>query len=86
MKNKIVTLDENERWYMCEETIQNGNKYYLGLEMDGDEPSEDAKSCIFKEEKEGENTYLVEETDMEIFRFITSVFAKKLLEAVDDLD
>ena len=86
MKGKVVTLDETERWYICEETVQNGNKYYLGLELAGNEPTEDSKSCIFKEEKEGNNIYLVEETDPEIFKYITSVFIKRLMEAVDNLD
>jgi hypothetical protein len=80
----IVTLDEKDRWYLSEETEQNGVKYFLALEIgEDDEPTD--KSKIFKEEIDGDDTYLTEVDDEDTLKFLGAVFITKFNKVVDDM-
>ena len=94
-KDTTVTLDGKERWYLSDETEQNGIKYFLALKMDeNDEPTlklnEDGElseeSRIFQEKVEGEKTYLVEVTDSEKLKYLVAIFITNFSTMVDELN
>jgi len=81
----IVTLDEQDRWYLTDETEQNGVKYFLGLKLDkNDEPLEESR--IFEEEIIGEDKYLTEVTDENTLKYLSAIFITKFSEMVDELN
>ena len=53
----IVEMENGENFYIADETVQNGVKYYLANKVDeNDEPTTDTK--IFKETLDGNDIYL----------------------------
>ena len=84
MINSVVTLEDNEKWYLSDETEQNGVKYYLGVKLDDkEEPTN--QSRIFMEEKEGEDTFLTEVEDQQIINYLSAIFASKYNDKLDEL-
>lgn len=83
MKNKIVTLDETDKWFLSDETEQNNIKYYLGLKLnDNNKPSDETK--IFMEEHEGEDTYLTEVTDKDIYNYLSAIFITRFDQSIEN--
>ena len=83
-KDTIVTLDENDRWYLAEETTQDGKKYFLAVIVDeNNEPGDISK--IYEEEKENGEYYLTEVTDEKILNYLTAVFIAKANDKLDEI-
>jgi hypothetical protein len=83
-KDTIVTLDENDRWYLAEETTQDGKKYFLAVIVDeNNEPGDISK--IYEEEKENGEYYLTEVIDEKILNYLTAVFIAKANDKLDEI-
>lgn len=84
MIDKVVTLDDNEKWGLSDETVQNNVKYYLGVKLDdNEEPTEESK--IFMEEKEGEDVFLTEVEDKDVYNHLSAIFVSKYNDKADEL-
>lgn len=82
-KDTIVTLDEQDKWYLSDETSQNGNKYFLALKVDENEKPLD-ESKIFMEEIDGDDIYLVEVEDEETLKYLGAVFISNFRDIVNE--
>ena len=69
-----ITLDDNSEYVLLTESIQDGSKYFLAVEVNGDKPTDHYK--LFKEVKDGED-FLVEEVDDKELR-------TKILDDIDE--
>lgn len=84
MINNVVTLEGNENWYLSDETEQNNIKYYLGVKLDeNEEPTNESR--IFMEEREGEDVFLTEVEDKQVFNYLSAIFASKYNDKVDEI-
>ena len=71
--NSVITLDNGEKWYICDQTEQDGNKYYLSLKLDdNNDPSGDTK--IFREVKEDDRVFLDDELTPETYEYLSAIF------------
>lgn len=78
----IVTLGQNRRYYLVDETIQNNIKYFLGTKL-SEEDLPTSESEIFEEFVEDGKTYLTPVIDEEKLTSLVAIFLtkfKKLLE------
>jgi hypothetical protein len=81
----IVTLDNNERYYLTDETEQNESKYFIGSKVDS-ENNLLLDSNIFEEKQENDKYYLEEVKDKDLFNYLAAIFTANLTEIVDDLE
>lgn len=72
----IVTLKDNKRYILVDESIQNGKKYFLGTRIDEDGKPV-AESEIFEELLSNNETYLLPVEDKDVFNTLTAVFISK---------
>ena len=70
---KVITLNDSEKWYICDETLQNNDKYYLALQLDN-ENNVGEESKIFKEVVDGDDVYLDDKIDANDYANLTAVF------------
>lgn len=78
----IVTFDDNEKYYLADETVQNNQKYFLGNKLDeNEEPT--LESVIFKESVENGETYLEELTSGDEHDYISAVFLSNYNDSVN---
>ena len=71
--NKALTLNNNEKWYICDETTQNENTYYLALKFDeNNEPSDESK--VFRKVVKNDRTYLDDKIDEETYKYLLAIF------------
>lgn len=78
----IVTLGENRRYYLVDETIQADKKYFLGTRLSEDD-TPTPESEIFEELHENDNVYLTPVIDEEKLNSLAAIFLakfKKLME------
>lgn len=81
--NAIVEMENGENFYIADETLQNGVKYYLANKVDeNDEPTEESK--IFKETLEGNNIYLDVVKDEDELNYITAIFLANFSNMLDE--
>lgn len=78
----IVTLDNNERYYLTDETEQNESKYFIGSKVDS-ENNLLLDSNIFEEKQENDKYYLEEVKDKDLFNYLAAIFTANLTEIVD---
>ena len=70
---KVITLASGIKWYICDETIYNGNIYYLALKLDEkNEPSDESK--IFKRIEKNDKVYFSDKINEEEFKHLTTIF------------
>lgn len=70
---KTITLNNNEKWYICDQTNQNGNIYYLAIKLDeNNEPGDESK--IFKKVQKDERVFLDDKIDEKTFKYLTAIF------------
>lgn len=64
MVDKIVELENGKTYVLLEETILNNSKYYFGLRLENEEPTNNY--LFFEESMEGNDSFLtpIEEEDM----------------------
>lgn len=82
MIDKIVELENNKSYVLLEETVLNNTKYYFGLRLENEEPTNNY--LFFEETIEGSDTFLapVEEEDMK--GLLLTVFTVNFLDKVYD--
>lgn len=69
----IVEMENGENFYIADETVQNGIKYYLANKVDeNDEPTTDTK--IFKETLDGNDIYLDVVKDESELNYLGAIF------------
>ena len=69
----IVEMENGENFYIADETVQNGVKYYLANKGDeNDEPTTDTK--IFKETLDGNDIYLDVVKDESELNYLGAIF------------
>ncbi|NLL02019.1 MAG: hypothetical protein GX265_03255 [Mollicutes bacterium] len=82
--DSIVTLEDNEKYYLADETVQNGIKYFLANKLDETEEIT-TEAYIFEEIKDGEDFYLDEVTDVEKMKYLTAVFTSNLINDMEEM-
>jgi len=80
----IVTLEDGERYYLADETVQNGIKYFLANKLDGEDNLTE-ESFIFQETVDGADTYLDLVEDETVSNYIAAVFTANFVSEVDEM-
>jgi hypothetical protein len=83
--NTIVTLEDNSKYYLADETYQNGKKYFLGNKLDENEEPTDV-SEIFEENLENGDTYLDIIDDPELLKSLGTIFTANFSNMVDETE
>jgi len=81
----IVTLEDNERYYLVDETVVQGTKYFLANMLDDKDNLTD-KSVIFEEKKEGDDIFVDVVKEQKLFNYITALFTASFIEKVNELE
>lgn len=76
--NTIITLDTNEKYIVLNETLYEGNKYFMVMGIDDKKQVIPEKAGIFKECVEGLDTYIVKVEEPELLANLTKVFKKQI--------
>ena len=81
---KVITLNTNQKWFICDETTQNGDKYYLAYEIDKDNnPGENTK--IFREVRENGKVYFAEDIDNDTYSYLSAIFITNYSNNTDEI-
>lgn len=79
----IVTLGENKRYYLVDETIQADKKYFLGTRLsDDDTPTPESE--IFEEFSTNGNYYLTPVIEEEKLNSLAAVFLAKFRKLMEE--
>ncbi len=82
---KFITLDNNERYEIVDETVQNGVKYYFtSLVDENDTPL--VKSSIFEEVIEDNEKYVIPVTEEDRYSALAAIFISNFNKLVDEED
>ncbi len=73
----IITLDNNEKYIVLNETMYNGNKYFLTTHLDKDEIPIKSDVKIFLEIVEGLDTIVEVITDQNLIIELTKKFKEQ---------
>ncbi len=76
--NTIITLSNNERYVVLNETIYLGKKYFLTMGVDEKKEIESNNVAIFLEELEGIDTYVTKVTDSELLIQLTKLLKEQM--------
>lgn len=76
--NTIITLENNEKYIVLNETFYQGNKYFMVMGVDDNKQIIPNNVAIFKELIEGLDTYIIKITDSEL----KNELAKELKEQI----
>lgn len=79
----IVELDDNQKYYVVDETFQNNKKYFLTTRLDQKE-NITTDSIIFEENKIDNEMYLKEVKDKDIYKYILSIFTSSLIKEIEE--
>lgn len=75
----IVELSNNKKYIMTDSSLENGNVYYLALEVDFETEIPKEDSMFFKH---GENNTLIPISNEDDIEFLKNVFVSKFLDSV----
>lgn len=64
--NTIITLENNEKYIVLNETFYQGSKYFMVMGVDDNKQVLPEKVAIFKELIEGLDTYIIKIDDPEL--------------------
>ena len=81
----IVTLENQDRYYIAAETTQEGKKYFLANKLDDNDDMTDS-SLIFEEMVQGEDIYVDEVKDEKLISYLTVIFTSDFIETVEDFE
>jgi len=81
----IVTIEDNYKYYLADDTIYNGVKYYLANTLDENEDITE-QSFFFKERKEGNDIFLDVVEDEEIIKYLFNVFVANTVTELEALE
>ena len=76
--NTIITLENNEKYIVLNETFYQGSKYFMGMGVDEEKQIIPNNVAIFKELIEGLDTYIVKVEDSDL----KNELAKELKEQI----
>ena len=78
----IILLSNNKKYMITDSSIENGNIYYISLEIDYDTEMPKDETVFFKQSDNNKLTPITNESDIE---FLKDVFVNKFLSNyVDD--
>ena len=79
MVDKIVELENNEKYVILDEKELNNIKYYYGLKLNRkEEPTDDY--LFFEETKDGKDVYLLPVDDDEVNKLLLTAFTINYLD------
>ena len=84
-KGQIITLDDNEKYLLLLDTIQEGHKFFYANKLTADEKNT-SDFEIFEETIEDGDTYMEIVEDDEVKEFLVKVFTVDLMDVVNDFD
>ena len=76
--NTIITLENNEKFVVLNETFYDGSKYFMVMGIDDDKQIIATKVAIFKEVVESIDTYIVKVTEPELLSKLTTIFKEQI--------
>lgn len=82
--NSVITLDNGNKWYICDQTEQENDKYYLAVKLDKDHNPE-PESKIFKEVKEEGKVYLDDKIEPEKYKLLVAIFISNLVNKSEEI-
>ena len=80
----VVTLDGQDKYYLADEYIENGIKFFIANKLDENSELTD-ETCIFSEETDETGVYLDEVDDEEVKERLLAIFASNFVAEVDAL-
>ncbi len=84
-KGQIITLEDNEKYLLLMDTMQEGHKFFYANKLTPDEKTT-SEYEYFEETVEGEDTYMEIVMDEEIKEFLHTVFTTDLLDMALDIE
>jgi hypothetical protein len=75
--NTIITLLDNQKYVVLNETMYQGKKYFLVMGMDGEEVKSD-EVAVFEEEIEGLDTYVIKVNDSDLLLKLTKLLKEQM--------
>ncbi len=82
---QIVTLEDNEKYLLLMDSVQEGHKFFYANKLTNDEKTT-SEYELFEETKEDDGTYLNIIDDDEIREFLITVFTSDLLDTALDIE
>jgi len=79
----IMTLQNDDRYYLVDETVQDGKKYFLANKLDKADEMTD-KSSIFEEIIKEGVVFIDEVKDIKLANYIAAIFTAKFIENIDE--
>lgn len=76
--NTIVTLENNEKFVVLNETMHEGSKYFMVMGINENKEIIPSKVAIFKEMVEGIDTYIIKISDPELISKLTSILKEQI--------
>ena len=76
--NTIITLENNEQYMVLNQTIYEGDKYYLVMGLDQNKEIIENNVAIFKEETEQDNVYIEKVEDSKLIIELTKKLKAEL--------
>ena len=76
--NTIITLDNQERYMVLNQTSYENQDYYLVMGMDGNNEVISSKVAIFSSEKEGNDLYVTKVEDNDLLVKITNLLKSQI--------
>ena len=80
MVDKIVELEDNNKYVILDEKKLDNKKYYYGLKLDNEEEPTD-QYLFFEEVKDSNDTYLLPVTDSHINELLLTAFTINYLDS-----
>lgn len=77
-ENTIITLENNEKYVVLNETFYDGSKYFMVMGIDSNRQVLPDKVAIFKELIEGLDTYIVKIEDVELKANLTKILKEQI--------
>lgn len=75
--NTIITLENDEKYIVLNETLYKGSKYFMAMGIDDKKNLIPEKVSILKELIEGIDTYIIKIEDQDLILTITKIFEKQ---------
>lgn len=76
--NTIITLENNEKFVVLNETFYEGSKYFMVMGIDENKEIIPSKVSIFKEVVEGIETFIVKITEPELISKLTDILREQI--------
>ena len=76
--NTIITLDNNEKYVVLNETTYENNKYFMVMGIDENKQIIPAKVEILKEVIDGMDTYVTKVSDPELMAKLTEMLKEQI--------